>query len=179
MAEETQTSCLHIYCGDGKGKTSAAIGLAVRAAGRGKQVLIARFLKTEDSGEVEVLRQIPGIRVLPLTRSFGFYRQMSDAQRQEAAVYYQELFHTAWSEAEAGRADILILDEILAAVRYQLVDEEELAERIRRRPDGLELVLTGRNPSEKLLELADYISEIRAVRHPYSRGLAMREGIEY
>ncbi|EHI60209.1 hypothetical protein HMPREF9473_01796 [ [Hungatella hathewayi WAL-18680] len=77
---------VHIYCGDGKGKTTAAIGLAVRAAGRGKKVVIARFLKTEDSGEVEVLRSIPGITVLPCEKTFGFYFQMTEEQKREAAL---------------------------------------------------------------------------------------------
>ena len=90
---------VHIYCGDGKGKTTAAIGLAVRAAGRGKKVVIARFLKTEDSGEVEVLRSIPGITVLPCEKTFGFYFQMTEEQKREAALYYGSLLERAWSMA--------------------------------------------------------------------------------
>ena len=82
---------IHIYCGDGKGKTSAALGLAVRAAGRGKQVLIARFLKSEDSGEVIALRQIKEIEVIPCEKTFGFYKNMTKEVRQEAKEYYEKI----------------------------------------------------------------------------------------
>ena len=102
---------VHIYWGDGKGKTTAALGLALRAAGRGKQVVIARFLKTEDSGEVFLLRQVPGIRLLPCAKSFGFTFQMDEKIRQEAALFYGGLFSQAVREAKG--ADLLILDEIL------------------------------------------------------------------
>lgn len=171
--------CVHIYCGDGKGKTTAALGQAVRAAGRGKKVLIARFLKTDDSGEVPVLSSIPGITVLPCEKTFGFYSRMSEEQKREAAGYYGSLLEKAWSRAEAGHYDMLVLDEIMAACRYGLADEDRLLKKLRERPDGLEVVMTGRDPSEALVEQADYVSEIRKRKHPYYRGLAAREGIEY
>ena len=98
---------IHIYCGDGRGKTTAAVGLAVRAAGRGLRVLISRFLKTEDSGEVEVLRAIPGITVLPCERTFGFLFRMSPEQKREAARYFQGQFEK--TAAMAQDYDLLIL----------------------------------------------------------------------
>ena len=79
---------VHIYCGDGKGKTSAALGLAVRAAGRGQRILLVRFLKNEDSGEVPVLRQVPGITVTPCDREFGFVFRMDEEEKAEAAKYF-------------------------------------------------------------------------------------------
>lgn len=171
--------CVHIYCGDGKGKTSAALGLAVRAAGRGRRVLIARFLKTDDSGEVESLRCISSITVLPCSRSFGFFSQMSDQQKKEAADYYREQFRLVCRKARAGDVDVLILDEIMAACSFRLVPEDEVEEFLKTRPEELEVVMTGRNPSERLLELADYVSEIQMKKHPFTRGIAAREGIEY
>lgn len=171
--------CVHIYCGDGKGKTTAATGLAVRAAGRDKRVLIARFLKTDDSGEVISLSQMKPITVLPCTRAFGFYSRMSEVQKQEAAGYYQELFNMAWDRAVEEDYDMLILDEIMAACNYHLVPEEWLVERLQARPETLETVLTGRDPSERLLELADYVSEIQMRKHPFTEGVMAREGIEY
>lgn len=171
---------VHIYCGDGKGKTTAAVGLAVRAAGRGRKVLIARFLKTDDSGEVPVLGTIPGITVIPCEKNFGFYFQMSEEQKKEAAEYYGNLFRTAAAQAVKESCDLLILDEIMAAVNYRLVAEEEVLNFIKTRPENLELVLTGRDPSEALTARADYISEVRMVRHPYvTEGLTARQGIEY
>lgn len=170
--------CIHIYCGDGKGKTTAAVGLAVRAAGRGKKVLAARFLKTDDSGEVAVLNTIRGIVVQPCVKTFGFYAQMTEEQKIEAAEYYQNLLEESWEMAQDG-FDLLILDEIMAACRYGLVREEWLIEKLSQKREDLEVVLTGRNPSKELTELADYISEICKVKHPYDDGLPARKGIEY
>ncbi len=170
---------IHIYCGDGKGKTSAALGLAVRAAGRGKKVLIVRFLKNENSGEVPALRKIPGITVTPCDREFGFVFRMNEEKRAEAASYYRQMFEQACREAEEGEYDILILDEIMAACNYEMVPEADLTAFLKDRPQRLEVVLTGREPSGRLLDLADYVSEIRMRKHPFERGIPAREGIEY
>lgn len=178
MAKENQ-GLVHIYCGDGKGKTSAAVGLAVRAAGRGMKVLVVRFLKTENSGEVEVLRSIPGITVTPCDRTFGFVFRMTEEQKQEAALYYQSRFEAAVTEAVQGQYDLLILDEILASCNYGMVQEQSVVEFLKNRPLGLEVVLTGRDPSEHLLELADYVSEICMRKHPYQKGIPARKGIEF
>lgn len=169
---------VHIYCGDGKGKTSAAMGLALRAAGRGNRVVVARFLKSEDSGEVEMLKKIPEIQVIPCERSFGFTFQMDEKTKKEAAQYYGELFLQA-VKAVRGGADMLVLDEIMAAVNSGMVKQETVVEFLRTRPAGLEVVMTGRSPSEEFLSLADYVSEIKKVKHPYDRGILARKGIEY
>ena len=171
--------CVHIYCGDGKGKTSAAVGLAVRAAGRGKRVLIVRFLKTDNSGEVEVLRTIPGITVTPCDRTFGFVFRMNEQQKREAAEYFQKRFETAVREAVDGKFDMLILDEIMASCNYGMVSEDDVAEFLKTRPETMEVVLTGRDPSECLISLSDYVSEIKMIKHPYTQGIEAREGIEY
>lgn len=170
---------IHIYCGDGKGKTSAAVGLAVRAAGRGKTVLVVRFLKTEDSGEVPVLRHIPGITVTPCGKSFGFVFRMAPEEKAETAKYFQERFEAACREAVEGGYDILILDEIVASCNYGMVNEGDLAEFLKRKPEKLEVVMTGRDPSERLAGLADYVSEVRMRKHPFTEGVKAREGIEY
>ena len=91
--------CVHLYCGDGKGKTTAAIGLAVRAAGTGKQVVAARFLKTDQSGEVEILKRLPEVTLIPCEKTFGFTWKMADEVKQEAADYYKSMFETACREA--------------------------------------------------------------------------------
>ena len=168
---------IHIYCGDGKGKTTAAVGLAVRAAGRGLRVLISRFLKTEDSGEVEVLRAIPGITVLPCERTFGFLFRMSPEQKREAARYFQGQFEK--TAAMAQDYDLLILDEIMASVNGGVVKEESVLQFLEEKPEGLEVVLTGRGPSQALLDRADYVTEMRKVKHPFDRGVAARRGVEY
>lgn len=171
--------CIHIYCGDGKGKTSAAIGLAVRAAGRGKTVLVVRFLKTEDSGEVPVLRHIPGIVVTPCDKSFGFVFRMTDGQKAEAAKYFKDRFESACREAVEGGYDVLVLDEIMAACNYGMVPEEAVIDFLKNKPENLEVVMTGRDPSEEFFKLADYVSDIRMKKHPFTEGVEAREGIEY
>ena len=174
---------IQIYCGDGKGKTTAAIGQAVRASGRGMKALVFRFLKTDDSGEVEALKHLPGITVIPCERSFGFTFQMTEEVRKEAGLYYEEKLHRAAEEISGGSWDMVVLDEIIGTVHAGLVKEKhllEILEQLQKTGVGTELVLTGRNPSLKLLELADYVSEIRAVKHPYvEKGIGARKGIEY
>ncbi len=171
--------CVHIYCGDGKGKTSAAVGLAVRAAGRGLKVLVVRFLKTDDSGEVMVLQKIPGITVVPCDRTFGFVFRMNEAQKAEAAQYFTERFRGACEAAVKDGYDMLILDEMMASCNYGMVPEAEAVEFLKNRPEEMEVVLTGRDPSEKLCELADYVTEMKMEKHPFTKGVAAREGIEY
>lgn len=172
-------SCIHIYCGDGKGKTTAAAGLSIRAAGCGKKVLITRFLKTDHSGEVKVLGTIPGITVTPCERSFGFFTRMTEEQKKEAAVYYSQLLESTLEKAVNEEYDLLVMDEIMAVCNYKLVDEEVVRKFLAVRPEGLEVVLTGRNPSKELIDIADYVSEIKKIKHPYDQGLNARKGIEY
>jgi cob(I)alamin adenosyltransferase len=138
-----------------------------------------RFLKTEDSGEVEVLRKIPGITVTPCDRTFGFVFRMNEEQKREAGAYFQSRFETAVKTAVEDGVDLLVLDEILASCNYGMVREDDVAEFLRNRPAEMEVVLTGRDPSDRLIALADYVSEIKMVKHPYTQGIGAREGIEY
>ena len=170
---------LHIYCGDGKGKTTAAVGLAVRAAGCGKKVLFARFLKNEDSGELRVLDAVPEIEVLHLERSYGFFRTLTEQEQKDARDMYRELWECIREKTAEGGYDLAVIDEFMAAFRYGLIDRVEAFEFLRERPEGLEIVLTGRDPDPELTELADYVSEIHKVKHPFDRGILARKGIEY
>ena len=199
---------IHIYCGDGKGKTTAALGLALRAVGRGKRVVIARFLKNDDSGEIGPLSRLGGVTLIPCRRSFGFTWNMTPEERAEAAAYYGGLLEEAWRLAcpkeacgkesleAAGQmalsgadtdqpavlrrgADLLILDEALGACSQGMISEKRLLELLDERPEELEVVLTGRNPSEALLARGDYVTRMEAVRHPYEKGIGAREGVEY
>lgn len=171
--------CIHIYCGDGKGKTSAALGLALRASGRGMRVLAVRFLKTDNSGEVEAMKRLPGIAALPCSRTFGFVSRMSEEQKREAAVYYRQQFEMACRMAAEESYDVLIMDELVGACNYGMVPEADVVRFLQTKPEALEVVLTGRNPSQALEELADYVSEIKMKKHPYTKGIPARFGIEY
>ena len=170
---------IHIYCGDGKGKTSAAVGLAARAAGRGKRILFARFLKNEDSGEVRILDQIEQIQVLHLKKSYGFFRTLSEEEKEQVRVMYAELWNTIRRKISSENFDVLVMDEFMAAYNYDLIDHQEAHDFLQDKPADLEPVLTGRDPDPKLVEQADYVSEIHKVKHPFDRGIRARKGIEY
>lgn len=168
---------IHLYCGDGKGKTTAALGLALRAAGAGKQVVFTQFFKDGSSSEVEPLAALPGVRVFHADTVRGFYRNMTPSQREQAGKDYTALFRQVTQAAQ--EADLLILDEIVSACNRGVVPEKLVTDFLREKLARLEVVLTGRNPSSALLELADYVTEMRKLRHPFDRGIGARKGIEF
>lgn len=168
---------IHIYCGDGKGKTTAALGLALRAAGSGKRVLLLQFLKDGKSSEFAALAQIPGIEVIPQTRTFGFSWTLTEEERREAQAYYSGLLEEAFRRCVDY--ELLVLDEAVGACGAGIIEEARLLELLEARPGELEIVLTGRNPSQALLGAADYVTEMKKIKHPFERGLPARKGIEY
>ena len=169
----------HVYCGDGKGKTTAALGLGVRACGRGKRVLLVQFLKGSDSGELNVLDALPNFNILPNPENIKFIFQMNETERAETAQLCGARFQKAVQAAADGACDLLILDEVFGAVSTGMLPNEMLAEFIKSKPGNLELVLTGRDPEPEILVLADYVSEIRKVKHPFDRNISARKGIEF
>lgn len=170
---------IHVYYGDGKGKTTAATGLAVRAAGSGRRVLMLQFLKGRSSGEVEVLRSIPGVSLERAAESKKFTWDMSPEELEAARRQNDEAFLAAAEKAREIRCDLLVLDEALGAFSAGVLSESLVIDFLREKPEGLELVLTGRDPSAALLEIADYATEMRKVKHPYDKGVQARQGIEY
>ncbi len=184
---------VHIYAGDGKGKTTAACGLAVRAAGRGVPVVFAQFLKDGSSGEISVLREIRGIRVLVPERTFGFVSGMPDAEKRMTAEECGALFRRAAEQTEelleehvpgAGKNAaairvLLVLDEVLHAVRYGFIEREALMAFLRRMPPDAEIVLTGRGIPAEIGAEADYITEMKKEKHPFDRDVPARSGVEF
>lgn len=168
---------IHVYCGDGKGKTSAAIGLAIRAAGAGKKVLFSQFLKDGSSSELKILRGIEQISIVNCKTVSGFYCNMTAEERERAAKDYSEMLEEILSVSD--KFDLLILDEVISACNNSIVDERELCRFLQDKPKSLEVVLTGRNPSKELLALADYATEMQKLKHPYDKGVLARLGIEF
>lgn len=168
---------IHIYCGDGKGKTTAALGLSLRAAGSGKRVVLLQFFKDGKSSEFTALAHVPGIEVIRQTRTFGFSWTLSEAEKAEAKDYYSGLLEEAFRRA--AEADVLVLDEMMSACTTGMTSEGRLLELLKEKPTKLEVVLTGRNPSQALLDAADYVTEMKKIKHPYECGVAARKGIEY
>ena len=168
---------IHLYCGDGKGKTTAAVGLAVRAAGAGKKVLFTQFFKNGSSSEIGVLRSLPGVTVDVCGTYYGLYKFLSDEQKEEARKDYTALLERVL--AKAADADLLVLDEAVSACRHETIPEEMLLRFLKEKPEGLEVVLTGRKPSEALKDAADYVTCMTKEKHPFDRGIAARKGIEF
>ena len=169
---------VHLYCGDGKGKTTAAVGLSVRAAGSGLRVLFVQFLKSRPSGEIAVLSALANVRVLRGKEGTAFSFQMTDEQKRATREMHDRNLAEAARAAKPGDCYLLVLEEGVGALNRGLVDGELLRSLVREKPEALELVLTGRNPPEDLAEMADYVSEIRKVKHPFDRGIGARTGIE-
>ena len=165
---------LQIYCGNGKGKTTAALGGAVRASGAGLRVCFAQFMKGSDTSELAALKTLP-ITVKRCDRDYGFFGAMSGADKSEITACHNGLLKFAFS----GDFDFLVLDEFFSAYRHGLLDNEFAARLILNKKDSIEIVLTGREPPEIFLEKADYISEIMSRRHPYDSGITARKGIEF
>lgn len=170
---------IHLYTGEGKGKTTAAVGLAVRAAGTGKRVCFGQFMKGNVTGEVSLLSGIEGIQICRLTKNFGFVSRMSEADKAELTKMHTQMLKKMEGLARDGFIDMLIMDELTYVYTYGLIDTGMLTDFLKNRPDELELVITGRNPVPLLYEIADYITDMQCVRHPYDRGIGAREGIEF
>ncbi len=168
---------VHIYCGDGKGKTTASVGLAVRRAGSGGKVVFCQFFKNGASSEISVLKSVPNITVLNCTRYYGRFVKMDEETRKEAREAYTELFKEAL--ANSYDADLLVLDEAISSYTYEMFPRKELLDFIDGRPSQLEIVLTGRNPAPELIERADYLTEMCMRRHPFEKGIPARRGIEF
>ena len=170
---------VHIYCGDGKGKTSAAIGLAVRAAGRGRRVTLMRAMKDCDSGEVMLLSSVPQVYIIDTPKELKFVWLMDESEKREYSELLAAMLRRARERIASGETDMLVIDEAMSAVSTGLLPEEELLDLIRTRPDGLEIVMTGRDPTPALLAEADYVTEMKKIRHPYDSGQGARSGIEF
>ena len=171
---------IHIYYGTGKGKTSAALGLALRAAGYGKKVVIVQFLKSWKCGEHNTLPNLQGITLIRgKTVKKKFISEMTDEEKQLTKEWQEKSLKKALDLVEKKQCDVLILDEIIDAGNLGMISDKKLKELILNKPVSLELVLTGHDPNPLLLEQADYVTEMVKHKHPYDTGINARKGIEF
>ena len=170
---------LLIHTGAGKGKTTAALGVAMRSAGNGMRVLILQFLKGSwDYGELHAAEKFGGdLQIRQMGRGFV---KVGGAETDPEDL---RMVHEAWAEAvramHSGEWDLLVLDEINYAIGYDMLDPAEVAEALRARPEMLHVILTGRNAHPLLIDLADTVTEMREVKHAYTRGILAQRGIEF
>lgn len=169
---------IHIYCGENKGKTTAAVGLAVRSFGSGFKVIFSQFLKTSPSGELVSFEKL-GIKVYRITKPKGFTWEMNEDELKLLKSEQDKLFKEVTSLVDGdGDKTILICDELIGAYAGNHIDREMVMEFLNNKPKNLEVVMTGRNPSEELMEIADYITEMKKIKHPMDKGINARKGIE-
>ena len=166
---------VQVYTGNGKGKTTAAFGLALRAAGAGLPVFIAQFMK---SGRYSETRAFERLSDLVTLRQYGSGRFVHGRPSEEDALAAGEGLKEARAALQSGEYKLVILDEAAIAVFFDLFTIEDLLDLIDTRPDGVELVITGRNADPRLLEKADLVTEMREVKHYYAEGVQARDGIE-
>ena len=174
---------VQIYTGDGKGKTTAAFGLALRAAGHGAKVLIYQFLKpgTLELGERDSLdTHCEGIVVKWLDEPWDMFRSMHDEEQMQRV---RDAIHKVMQELETAAHekyyDVIILDEIVFCLNQGLASMDDIRCLIENRSPQVEVVLTGRGASQELIDLADLVTEMRLIKHPYDNGVSARKGIEY
>lgn len=168
----------HLYYGTGKGKTTAALGLALRASGSGMKVHIVQFLKGTDTGELHSIEKIENITVSRCDRNYGFSFKMTEKDKAEITLCHNANLEKAIEMAHNGRVDMLVLDEIVDAYRLNLIDRQAVINLISGEPET-EIVMTGHEPEPFFIKCADYVSEVRAVKHPFEKGIGSRKGIEY
>ena len=169
---------IHIYTGDGKGKTTCCVGLTIRCAGNGGHVLFTQFLKDNKSSELKVLKDIPGVHLLLCDKALGFTFKMNDEQKAEVRKVCNAHFDRVTKAAMEENVDLLVMDEMMATYNGGYVDKEKVIDFLKNKLESMEVVMTGRNAPEELIGLADYVSRIEKVKHPYDEGIHARRGIE-
>ena len=179
--EENLHGLVLVHTGEGKGKTTAAIGLAVRAWGEGLRVLILQFIKGGwKHGELKAIEALraaePHIEVRQCGLGFT-QRDKSDMDKHIKAAH--EALKEAEAEITSGNWDLVILDEINYAVKFGLLEEQEIVELLKKKPAGLHVVLTGRDARPDIIEQADLVTEMKLVRHPFQKGIKAQKGIEF
>ncbi|MBP1736298.1 MAG: ATP:corrinoid adenosyltransferase BtuR/CobO/CobP [Oscillospiraceae bacterium] len=167
---------VHLYTGDGKGKTTAGIGLAVRAKGAGKRVLFLQFMKGMATSETTPLKSL-GIEVVRKESSPKFVFAMTPEEKASYRQEQQDCFR--YAKEHCMDFDLIVFDEAVSAISEGMIDEDDFIAFLGSRPFSLEVAITGRKPSRRLLDCADYCSEILMISHPYERGIGARLGIEY
>jgi cob(I)alamin adenosyltransferase len=168
---------VEVYTGEGKGKTTAAFGLALRAVGRGLRVYVIQFIKGGfDYGELYVVDRLPNLTL----KAFGRGKfVMAKPPEKEDVGFAREAFELAKKVVMSGECDLVILDEVNVALSLNLINVDEVLELVKGKPLHVEVVLTGRGAPDELVEVADLVTEMREVKHPYRKGVGARKGIEY
>lgn len=169
----------HLIYGDGKGKTTCAVGMAIRYAATGNNILFVQFLKSDNSGERKILKSIHGITLTECPAKLKFVRDMDDNEFERCCSFYKDLLKQVIAHIENNNYGMIILDEVLSLVDCGVASDEEILEVIAKCNDETELVITGHTAAIGITALCDYITQFKKIRHPYDKGVTARKGIEF
>ncbi|MDP2953615.1 MAG: cob(I)yrinic acid a,c-diamide adenosyltransferase [Chloroflexota bacterium] len=174
---EEERGLVEVFTGNGKGKTSAALGVMLRAVGHGLRVFFVFFMKGEyPYGEREAMACLPNLTFARFGQlEFCDPREVKEAEKAEA----RRALQAAREAMLSGQYDLVVLDEMNVATSWKLVDEEEVVKLIQDTPEKVNLILTGRYAPERFLELADLVTEMKEIKHPFKKGIKARRGIDY
>ncbi|ADD02054.1 ATP:corrinoid adenosyltransferase BtuR/CobO/CobP [Thermoanaerobacter italicus Ab9] len=170
---------IQVYTGDGKGKTTASIGLGIRAVGRGFKVYMVQFLKGADTGELHTLKNIENFKVFRFQSTNKFFWTLTEEEKKILAEDMKKAYDFVVEVLKNKKCDVLILDEIMAAIYSKMYTVEDVLKLIDMKPKEMELVLTGRSAPQEIIERADLVTEMKAIKHPFEKGIPARYGIEY
>ncbi len=165
----------HIYTGESKGKTTASVGLTVRSIGAGNKVLFASFFKPDGSSEHEVIEKL-GATFLRYTYRGNFFKRYDKEEIAQAKKAFEEFFSQV--QEQAGGHDMIVMDEVVYAIHMGLVDEQVLVDFVNKHKD-VEVVMTGRDYPQALIDVADYVTEMTKIKHPFDQGAQPRKGVEF
>ncbi len=174
MVENNGTGLVHVYSGDGKGKTTAALGLAIRAAGQGMKVAFIQFVKGEQCGEHIFAKRYNPFEIIQISSGDSFKKS-----KQQLSQEVQQTLNYAHEQILSGKYDLVVLDEIFVAVNQGLITINQVLELLDSKPSSVELVLTGRNAPPEITQRADLVTEMLMIKHPFTGGTGARRGIEF
>ena len=170
---------IHLYTGEGKGKTTAAIGLSVRAAGAGKKVIFSQFMKGRETSELNSFENLPNITVIRKKEDMGWFKKDDEESIALFTKAHNEILDKITDKVKAGECDVLVLDEVTYPWNFEIIDKTRLKDLIANKPENMEIVLTGRNADDFFVNHADYITRMEKVKHPFDAGIQGRLGIEF
>lgn len=177
---ELKKGYVQVYTGNGKGKTTAAVGLAVRAAGNGLRVYMVQFLKSMQTGELESAKKLePNFKIFRFEKKRGFFWTLNDEEKRELKEEIQEAYRFCLDTLKEGKCDLLIMDEVMGALTNQLLTIDQVLELIEFKPENVELILTGRDVPKEIALKADLITEMREIKHYFEKKVPPRKGIEF
>ena len=178
--DKLQKGYVAVYTGDGKGKTTAAVGQAVRSAGNGLKVYMVQFLKTDNTGELETAKNIgENFKIFRFQKQEGFFWTLNEEEKEIVRREVNKALEFVKGVIDNNRCDVLILDEIMGVIKNNLIKTDQVIELIDKKPETMELILTGRDAPESIIDKADLVTEMKKIKHYIEKGVYAREGIEY